>query len=358
MFSLFRNLKLSYTSAEIDAILNFVFDGGSLFLIGNHCGSDRNNNGVDSSMIFAEMDTAGHFGIEFETYEGCVGSATPPPECAACSWNEVRNTNFVTDTNDPFLYGASGSVEAIKFNEATNLLLHPTSNPDVKAHAWRNGASHGVVDVTLASSRFGEGKVVAIGDSAPADDGTGDTDCFLHNSWDYPTSENDILFLNISHWLSEPAPTPLPTRTPCPAHTPWPECHGTATPGAPTSTPAPTETPYNVPFVDIYTNQIVYRSGDTFSLTEEISNSGSGRILNYFLALEVAGQFFFAPNWTTEVDWTNLYVFQGYTNSRDVFTFIWPEAGTILGMRFWAVFTDPSNNQMIGDYDMTEFSAV
>ncbi|MBN1878813.1 hypothetical protein JW823_01775 [bacterium] len=350
--------QIAYTTAEMDAIINFVFDGGSLFLIGNHCGSDRNNNNLDSSMIFAEMDTAGHFGIEFETYEGCVGSATPPPECDACKWNEIRNTNFVDDPDDPFFHGPFGQVEAIKFSEATHLLLHPSNNPNVKAHAWRNDSAHGLIDVTVASSVLGTGKVAAIGDTAPADDGTGDTDCFLHDSWNYPTSEDDILFMNISHWLSHPEGTPLPTRTPCPNYTPWPECHGTATPGAPTNTPAPTGTPYNVPFVDIYTNQLVYHEGDTFILTEEISNAGPGRILNYYLALEVAGLFFFAPGWTQDIDWTNLYVYQGYNNSRDVFTFTWPDAGTILGIRFWALFTDSSTNTLVGDYDMTEFSAV
>jgi hypothetical protein len=350
--------QMPYPQHEIDAILNFVYDGGSLFIIGNHCGSDRNFSGTDSCLVFAAMDTAMHFGIEFETYEDCL-EPTPPPECSACSWTELRNTNFVDDPNDPFLYGPYGDVEAIKFNAATNIIIHPENNPTVRVHAWRNHAtSHENFDVTLASAYFGDGRIAAIGDSAPADDGTGDPDCFLHNSWNYPTSNNDYLFMNISHWLSHRDGDPLPTRTPCPNHTPWPECKGTATPGAPTSTPGPTNTPLNVPFVDIHTNQFVYRSGDTFILTEDISNTGPARLLNYFLALEVAGMFFFSPTWTEDINWTNMYVFDGYHHSKDVFNFVWPDAGAIMGMRFWAVFTDPQTGQMVGDFDMIEFSSV
>jgi hypothetical protein len=350
--------QMVYSQDEIDAIINFVFDGGALFLIGNHCGSDRNGSGADSSVVFKLMDTAGHFGIEFETYDGCL-DPEPPPECAACSWTELRNTNFVPDADDPFIHGPYGEVEAIKFNAATSIIMHPENNQTVRGHAWRNDAAgQGLADVTVASAYFGEGRVAAIGDSAPADDGTGDPDCNLHNSWDYPTSNNDILFMNISDWLSSRETTPLPTRTPCPNHTPWPFCDGTATPGAPTFTPGPTHTPYDVPLIDIYTNQLVYRSGDTFILYEDMSNAGPGRIVNYFLALEVAGMFFFSPDWTQDIAWTRMYIHSGYDQSREVFQFIWPDAGHIPGIRFWALFTDPDTGGMIGDYDMTEFSAV
>ncbi|MBN1297065.1 hypothetical protein JXA80_09810 [bacterium] len=350
--------QVYFTAEETAAIINFVFDGGSLFLIGNHCGSDRNNNGEDSAMIYGEMDTAGHFGIEFETYPGCTDNE-PPPECDACSWNDVRNTNFVNDPSDPFLYGPAGTVEAIKFNEATSLILHPENNPSVQGHAWRDESAQGTIDVTLASALFGDGRVVAIGDSAPADDGTGDEDDFLHNSWDYPTSENNILFVNISHWLSHPETTPLPTRTPCPNHTPWPKCNGTATPGPTQFTPTPTPTGnHHGPAVDISTNQFVYRAGDTFVLTEVISNSGAGRTVDYYLALEVSGLFFFAPGWSQNVEYESLYIAPGYESERTIFQFTWPEAGNINGMRFWALFLDPVTQTIIGDYDLAEFSCA
>lgn len=349
--------QLQYSQAEIDAIVNFVYDGGGLFLIGNHCGSDRNNTGDDSSTIFQQMDTAGHFGIEFETYEGCLDDPRPP-ECEACSWNDIRNTNFTSDPADPFLHGPHGEVEAIKFNEATALILHPENNSAVKGHAWRDDGPQGDVDVTVASALFGDGRVVAIGDSAPADDGTGDEDDFLHDSWDYPSSENDILFMNISHWLTRPEATPLPTRTPCPQHTPWPKCDGTATPAPQTPTPSPTPTVIEEPFVDIETNKIVYFQGDTFILSEVIVNSGPGRTVDYYLALEAGGLFFFAPGWTQDVESTTLYLYSGYSENNRVFEFTWPDAGTITGMRFWALLLDTQTGLMIGTYDMTEFNSA
>src|SRR5258708_33923767 len=54
------------TSTEITAIRNFVFNGGGLFMIADHAGADRNNDGIDAAGVFnALMGSPSVFGITY-----------------------------------------------------------------------------------------------------------------------------------------------------------------------------------------------------------------------------------------------------------------------------------------------------
>ncbi len=343
--------QLEYTSQEIDAIIDFVFDGGGLFLVGNHCGSDRNNTGYDSARVFEEMQTALYFGIEFLR----IPDGTSDP---SCDWDELNNRNFTDDPHDPFIYGPYGNLRAIGFHSATNLILHPENNSTVQGHAWRNGQSQGNTFVTVASCEYGNGRVAAIGDSAPADDGTGDPRDYLINGWTHSTTDNDKLFMNMSHWLTSPDTAPLPTRTPCPQSTPWPYCSGTATPSGPTSTPTPIGTPSTDPIVNIELNQAIYRAGDLFLLELEIENPGPSRSAQLYIALQIGDLYFFAPDWTEQPDSERLYMSDNDAFTRTIFNFIWPEAGRINNAVFWALLLDPYTSQLLGNYDFCSFSSL
>jgi hypothetical protein len=66
--------------------------------------------------------------------------------------------------------------------------------------------------VTFATARFGRGRVAAIGDSSPADDGTGQGR--LHPGWDKASGgvANHLLFLNATEWLAGAEPDVTPPR--------------------------------------------------------------------------------------------------------------------------------------------------
>ena len=49
--------NILFTTAEKTAIMNFVKNGGSLFMISDHTGSDRNNDGYDSPAIWNDLIT-------------------------------------------------------------------------------------------------------------------------------------------------------------------------------------------------------------------------------------------------------------------------------------------------------------
>ncbi|MBN1552862.1 hypothetical protein JW979_15415 [bacterium] len=344
--------QLPYNESECIAIRNFVANGGGLFLVANHCGSDRTSNQYDSARVFEEMETALYFGIEFER--------DPDGEIHDfCDWDELNNRNFPDDPNDPLIHGFYGDVRAIGFHSATGIILHPENNNSVQAHAWRNDEPHGDLNVTVASCEYGSGRVVAIGDSAPADDGTGDWRDVLMNGWSHSTTSNNILFMNASHWLTSPDVPPMPTRTPCPNYTPWPYCEGTATPSAPTATPTPVHTPSTDPIVSIYTNKVFYTGGDDFILTLDIENPGAGRSVDLYIVLQVVDLFFFYPSWSSDVDSQRRYLSSSYASSETIFSFIWPDnAGRIDNVTFWAALLDPATNTLISNYDYTTFSAL
>ncbi len=176
---------------EKQAIVNFVADGGGLFLVANHNASDRNNNGWDSPHIFnaAGFDTL--FGIHF--------NVTGEPNNNI--WDHP-DSNVTADPDDPIIHGPAGNVGAIGYYAGTAMTLWPSFNSQVQGHVWMTGASHGTSQVTLASSRYGNGRIVGIGDSSPADDGTGQPGNNLFNGWTAEGEDNNVAFLNASLWLA------------------------------------------------------------------------------------------------------------------------------------------------------------
>jgi chitodextrinase len=240
-----------FTEAETQAIREFVAAGGGLFLCADHETSDRNCSGGggephDSPFILnrlmqtdVETQTAppyfdpatphndfGVFGIWF--YENGNDEEDDPGNRAFDWFNEATNRNVADDLADPILHGPFGDgTGGLGLFGSTQIAIstHPEhGNPTARAHVWRNGApreanAQGVATrVTFASARFGAGRVVAVGDSSPADDGTGEGG--LHPGWDRAGGgvANDVIFLNATAWLANPAPdATAPTITGGPA---------------------------------------------------------------------------------------------------------------------------------------------
>lgn len=233
-----------FTDAEAQAIREFVAAGGGLFLCADHETSDRNCSGKgvekhDSPFIFNRMmqtavetqtsppymdptDPAndyGVFGIWF--YEN--GNDDPDDQDnRRFDWFDDKiNNNVVDDPDDPILHGPFGDgTGGLGLFGSTQMAVstHPErGNPTAKAHIFRTGQtnktpnSQGVLErVTLASAELGAGRVVAVGDSSPADDDTGDGR--LHPGWDKASGgvANREIFLNATEWLANVEPDTTP----------------------------------------------------------------------------------------------------------------------------------------------------
>ncbi len=185
--------QLFFSSSEKRAILGYVHDGGSLFMVADHNSSDRNNNGIydDSPRVWNDLGIDTCFGIHFDT----TGEAN----------NSITQTsgNVDTATADPIINGHWGKADSLAFHRGTTMVLYPDKNPTVKGHIWMEGTAPAYHDVMLATCRYGKGRVVSIGDSSPADDGTGTPSNQLYNGWD--EASDKVVFLNACYWLLEDA---------------------------------------------------------------------------------------------------------------------------------------------------------
>lgn len=175
-----------FTTAEKTAILQFVQNGGGLFMIGDHTVSDRNNDGWDSPDIWNDLMStnsvqANPFGFSF-TLNNIVETSS----------------NVKTGTN-PILNGTQGVVSQLKYSNGATMT---TSTTAAQGLIWRGSSSQGTSNIMCLSSTFGTGRVFAIGDSSPADDGTGTSGDVLYPGWTELAS-HARLHLNASLWLAK-----------------------------------------------------------------------------------------------------------------------------------------------------------
>lgn len=182
--------NIQFTTAEKAAMLNFVQNGGGLFMISDHNVSDRNNDGWDSPAIWNDFLSnngikGNPFGISFDLQNFSTTSS-----------------NVSGNTTDSLLHGPMGSVSKVMWSAGTSMTLSTSANPTVTPVVCKTGA-FGNTNVMVAYARYGSGKVVAIGDSSPCDDGTGDPGDQLYNGYTGDASGNhQKLLMNATIWLA------------------------------------------------------------------------------------------------------------------------------------------------------------
>ncbi|MGW9023440.1 hydrolase [Streptomyces sp. NPDC055722] len=179
-----------FTTAEKTAIMNFVKNGGGLFMISDHTGADRNNDGNDALKILNDLmtnnsvDSTDPFGFSIDSlnitsdYPAAISSAT-----------------------DPVLHGSFGTVAKSLIANGTTATLKPSDNSSVKGLVYRSGYS-GNTGAFFLTSTFGSGRVAFWGDSSPIDDGTGQSGNTLYDGWNDSGATNAALALNATEWLS------------------------------------------------------------------------------------------------------------------------------------------------------------
>jgi len=208
-----------FTPGEIDAIRRFVREGGGgLFLIGDHQTSDRDCDGWDSPHVFNEL-----LGVEIEdgavVDPGIAGIVFNVEEIAGLDdadywFDDAVDDNVSDDPADPIIHGPHGDGSGgLGLFGSTALTLHPEANGTVRGHVWKTDApERGNEHVTFATAWVGNGRVAAIGDSSPADDGTGDPGDHLYDGWDKASGgvNNREIHLNAVAWLADADPDTVP----------------------------------------------------------------------------------------------------------------------------------------------------
>ncbi|GLY80620.1 hypothetical protein [Actinoallomurus iriomotensis] len=180
------------TAAEKTAVMRFVQNGGGLFLISDHTGSDRNNDGWDSPKILNDLltnngvDDTDPFGFSIDS----LNITTDDPVA-------------IHDGSNSILNGPFGTVTGSILRNGTTFTLHPADNPNVRGLVWLTSANpSGTTGAFLVSSTFGSGRVAIWGDSSTIDDGTGQSGNTLYDGWNDPEGTDAAIALNTTAWLA------------------------------------------------------------------------------------------------------------------------------------------------------------
>jgi len=158
-------------------------------MIADHNVSDRNNDGIDSPHALNDLMStntvkSNPFGITFN-YDNF----------------SLTSTYVSTSTTDPLLHNTYGNVTKAMWSAGCSMTISTTANSSVKGCVYKTSAQS-TSTVMIAYATFGTGKVVAIGDSSIADDGTGDTGDTLYNGYTLDAGGNHrILLMNAITWM-------------------------------------------------------------------------------------------------------------------------------------------------------------
>jgi len=178
-----------FTSAQKTAIIQFVQNGGGLLIISDHTQSDRNNDGWDSPDIWNDLFT--NNSIKNDPF----GFSVDLTNISGTSSNVL-----IGSSNNVILNGSQGAVKSVSYANGATLTLHSSDNSTVQGLIWKSGSTQNSSNVLCASSTYGSGRVFAITDSSPEDDGTGASGNTLYVSWN--TYSHKQLLMNASMWLA------------------------------------------------------------------------------------------------------------------------------------------------------------
>ncbi|WP_020605300.1 hypothetical protein [Spirosoma spitsbergense] len=203
-----------FSAAEKTAIMNFVASGGGLMMVADHTApsltgtdpngynpSDRDGDGADSPRVW--NDLMANNGVNNNKPFGFVIDYVDISEKPTTKVYTGTNTNA-----QKVLGGVAGTASKLAFYNGTTATLYPANNTNVQGLFWRMSSTVGSTTSVMALlSTYGSGRVVFIGDSSPADDGTGDTNDSLFNGWsgDVPSgyTSHPALHINASLWLAK-----------------------------------------------------------------------------------------------------------------------------------------------------------
>jgi hypothetical protein len=187
-----------FTPAEKQAIVAYVQAGGGLYLMGNHLGATRVTSSVpgstDAFTVFNDLlaNEGSGFGFTFVAGHG--------PGDASANTTTTAITSGTGAIETALVHGANGVMTAMDFHSYSYLNL-TGSNPTATWIVQTQVSGDPATDYFVVASTVGSGRVVAIGDSAPSDDGT--TTTSGKNLIDgYHSNSNQAFHLNATDWLT------------------------------------------------------------------------------------------------------------------------------------------------------------
>ncbi len=181
-----------FTAAEKTAIMHFVQNGGGLFLISDHAGADRNNDGWDAVRVI--NDLVRNNSVQSNAF-GILLDST--------NFSETTSNILTAWSGNPILNGPIGAVQQLKFSNGSAMIINTTQNANAKGVIWKTSSSQGSTGIMMATSLFGTGRICIEGDSSPCDDGTASSGHTVYPGWTELGTNHSRLFMNASLWLAK-----------------------------------------------------------------------------------------------------------------------------------------------------------
>lgn len=176
--------NLKFSSDEESAIVEYVKGGGGLFLIADHAGADRNNDGWDAVRIFNNFSQ--NFGMKFA--DKWIKKEMP-----------LKGKFEQTDLTCQVKYCGTWGGTTIDLSGAA------------KGHIFVSDQNGG--GAYLATSELEKGRVVAMGDSSPFDDGTGDKGAVdLTDGYNLLDCDHRQLAVNAMCYILKKSPKDFPIK--------------------------------------------------------------------------------------------------------------------------------------------------
>lgn len=181
-----------FSATEKTAIVNYVKNGGGLYIIADHDNSDRDSDGIDSPSVWNDLFSTNSvktnpFGVTFNLVS--ISQTT---------------SNFANLPTNTILHGTAGNPTQMQYSAGATMTIDKTANPSVQGLIYKTGSSTtGTTNVMFATATYGSGKICALGDSSVPDDGTGDSGDTLYDGYFTDASGNhQPLLVNSVIWLA------------------------------------------------------------------------------------------------------------------------------------------------------------
>ncbi|MCF6184520.1 MAG: T9SS type A sorting domain-containing protein [Bacteroidales bacterium] len=186
-----------FSSSEKTAMINFVQNGGGLFMISDHANADRDGDGWDALEVWNDF---------FDTYNNPFGFTFD----AGSNVSKDPAVNIANLPSDPILHGAAGNVDGIAFYNGASITIDKSINSTVKGIVFLpNYSNTGTTGVMVASASYGNGRVVGVGDSSVSEDETAHDNSNTYPGWTQPfnagnaTGDDGVLITNATLWLAD-----------------------------------------------------------------------------------------------------------------------------------------------------------
>ena len=191
-----------FSSAEKQAMIDFVQNGGGLFIVADHAIADRDGDGWDALEVWNDF---------FSSYSNPFGFTLD----AGSNVSKDPATNIANLPTNTILHGPAGDVDGIAFYNGGTFTIDKTANSTVVGLVYYDGYSTtGNTGVMAVCANYGNGRVVGVGDSSVSEDETAHDDSHTYPGWSQPldagdaTGDDGVFITNATIWLGESSTNP------------------------------------------------------------------------------------------------------------------------------------------------------